>query len=242
MVAHLQQVYSQYGADGVLEEAFRCIGVTTKVFVEIGTQQGVQCSSRHLRVAHGFLGYMFDDSYADERIGLQKTFMEPSFAASLVNSSLRAGDRTRGVPKVSSFQLDLLAMDTDGMDYVLWRSMCSKIRPRVLMLEAGWPAGPHWKEHTRLCKRISNLCRRCGYVLVHQVVHDMIFIRRDVLEASRYCRSFRHDGDLDFFVGRERARERVASAVGGSFGANGFTFEAMGVGAESLEQFLRQNV
>ena len=65
-----RKVYSQHGVDGVLEEVFKCVGVTNKIYVEIGTQYGFQCSTRNLRVAHGFKGYMFDDGYEDDRIGL----------------------------------------------------------------------------------------------------------------------------------------------------------------------------
>lgn len=38
----------------------------------------------------GFVGYMFDDGNEDGRIGLQKRFLEPSFAASLINATLRS--------------------------------------------------------------------------------------------------------------------------------------------------------
>eukprot|EP00439_Symbiodinium_sp_Y106_P061683 s2229_g9.t1 len=206
-----RKVYSQYGLDGILEQIFRCIGVTTKVFVEIGTQYGVQCSTRFLRVAHGFLGYMFDDSNSDERIGLQKVFMKPTFAASLVNSTVRAGSARRGVPGIVPSQLDLLSMDTDGMDFVLWRSMCPSIRPRVLTLEAEWAGIAHWHGKAAITRKIYSLARACGYVLVYVVLHDMVFVRKDVFEQSHSCRSWdKSAGDLNFFLAREERRAQLA--------------------------------
>eukprot|EP00434_Breviolum_minutum_P024002 symbB.v1.2.021182.t2/scaffold1779.1/size154953/10 len=235
-----RKVYSQYGLDGVLEAVFKCIGVTTKSFVEIGTQDGTQCSTRYLRTAHGFVGYMFDDGNEDERIGLQKGFLEPSFAASLINATLRNGAGIR-VPKMTPFQLDLLAIDTDGilagwnqkgMDYELWRSMCASIRPRVLVLE-------EWNVE-RL--RLYRLAKRCGYLLVHKVLQDMVFLRKDVLPAA--CQP-PHVGDVDFWQKRERFRALLAEIVASELPHEqqdlvygGFNFESMGVSVEALERIL----
>ena len=48
------------------------------------------------------------------------------------------------------------------------------------------------------------------------VLHDMLFLRQDVLKGSRPCRSWGHVGDLDFFLRREELRKQLAA---------GFSFE-----------------
>jgi len=251
-----RRIYSQKGLDGVLEELFRCIGVSTASFIEIGTQDGSQCSTRYMRVAHKFAGYMFDDGHEDSRIGLRKLYIRPTEIASLLNVTLRTGDKSRGVPPLESNNLDLLAIDTDGGDYGIWQALCQgRVKPRVVVLEtnsnnpepspepflealaAGRPISRHGFPPCPL-RLLDKLSSRCGYVLVHTVQQDAVFVRRDVLRSSQPCRTFPNAGNVNFFLKREIVRDRLItqySKFHGHDGASaklnkeGVTFHYLGV-------------
>ena len=61
--AHEWKVHSQGGEDGVLEEIFRCIGATTRFFVEFGAWDGMHLSNTaNLRLAHGWTGLLMEGS------------------------------------------------------------------------------------------------------------------------------------------------------------------------------------
>eukprot|EP00928_Gymnodinium_smaydae_P075364 TRINITY_DN58386_c0_g1_i1.p1 TRINITY_DN58386_c0_g1~~TRINITY_DN58386_c0_g1_i1.p1 ORF type:complete len:510 (+),score=36.78 TRINITY_DN58386_c0_g1_i1:57-1586(+) len=224
-----RMVYSQKGGDGVLETIFACVGVASKSYVEIGTQSGRQCNSRYFRVAHGFRGYMFDDGHEDQRIGLAKVFVSEALAAELINTTLKAGSRDRQIGPIALSQLDFLSTDTDGGDYVLLRAILrGMVRPRVIVAEID--ASPKFDENgTRFAEatsrnevvrnllaplRVMNrLLVSFGYVLLHVVYRDAYFLRRDILRHAQRYRSFRHVGDVDFFISRERERSELFRAL-----------------------------
>lgn len=130
--------HSQFEEDGILLFIFALIGTTNKVAVEICAGDGIECMSTNLVLNHGWWGYLFDGSERNvERgarffRGAKDTFLFPPrftrawITAENVNDVIRdagiAGD------------IDLLALDIDGMDYWVWKAI-ERIRPRVVVCE-----------------------------------------------------------------------------------------------------------
>jgi len=227
-----RRVFSQHGLDGVLERVFECAGTDSRLFIEIGTQAAMQCSTRHLRVRHAFRGYMFDDGHEDCRIGLKKTFVDPGEVVGLVTSTLAEGDPQRSVPATTPAHLDLLAIDTDGGDFRLWQSLCNGgVRPRVVVLEVALRESRRGMVPLPLMESLS---RSCGYSLVHTVCNDAVFVRADVVAAAAERGSpFIRVGDLAWHLSREERRLQATEALEkdrASFfnaGLQGRTFESL---------------
>src|SRR5262245_12387514 len=55
-----RRVFSQNGEDGVIEEIFRRIGTTNRVFVEIGCGSGIENNTRFLLEHGGWSGLWID--------------------------------------------------------------------------------------------------------------------------------------------------------------------------------------
>ncbi|CAE8585262.1 unnamed protein product [Polarella glacialis] len=196
---HVAPVFSESQKDPVLERLFGLVGVTNRFYVEVGTQNGVQCNSRYFRVRYGFKGVMMDDSYQNLGVNLSRHFVTPANIADLFQKS--------DVPH----EFDLLSLDTDGNEWLLWLSLQrAGYRPRVVVLEYGEHV-PYQEDvfvrYTtlpvhRLClshfenmpeiaggsiSGIMALGNSWGYSLVWLVASgtsDLVFVRQDVLEQK----------------------------------------------------------
>merc|ERR1712048_1280309 len=94
--------FSESMKDIVLERLLGLIGTTNRYFVEIGTQAGVQCNTRYLRVRYGFKGLMIDDTFRNEEMNQQRHFVKPGNIVELFEKY--------NVP----LDFDLVSFDTDG--------------------------------------------------------------------------------------------------------------------------------
>lgn len=189
-----RKVFSQVGDDGILEAIFRCIGVTSRTYLEIGTQDGRQCNTRYLRVAGDFHGHMIDDTFEDSRINLTRRRVTPEIGRAVLNET---------IGHAAFRHLDLVSIDTDGMDFVIWGSLCGAVRPRVLVLEVGHCENTEWPDRNRFCPSrscslaaINWQAKRCGFVLVYAGFPNAFFVRSDVFRAARGCRLFRDPSEV----------------------------------------------
>lgn len=196
---NLEPVFSESLKDPVLERIFGLIGVTSGYYVEVGTQSGEQCNTRYLRVRYGFSGLMVDDNFRNPNVNQKRRFVTPANVVEIFHEN--------DVPK----DFDMLSLDTDGFEWLLWLKLQKAgFSPRLVVLEYGENL-PFMDDvlvrYTtlpihRLClsqlqqfPRISGgsiysllqLGMAWGYRLIHIVAcgtSDLIFVRKDVLEAS----------------------------------------------------------
>lgn len=122
--------YSQNGEDGILEFIFSSIGVTNRLYLEIGTGDGSECNTRNLRESHGFGGIMIDSGYEIPQINLRKRFVTVENIKQLVNELC--------IPS----KLDLLSLDIDFNDWYVMRELLKYIDARVIVVEYNASLGP----------------------------------------------------------------------------------------------------
>jgi hypothetical protein len=74
------RTFSQLGADGMIWKLFEDLGTTNRFFVEFGTQDGLSCNSRTLRLDCGWDGLMMDGGVANPGHGATGPRWKSAFA------------------------------------------------------------------------------------------------------------------------------------------------------------------
>lgn len=129
------KVYSQADEDGIIQEIFRRIGATSRLFVEFGVETGVECNTAKLLV-EGWHGLWIESS-AESVAAIQR-----GFADFLGDRRLRLRHRAVTAEDINpeiagaglAGEIDLLSIDIDGNDYWVWAA-ADVIRPRVVVIE-----------------------------------------------------------------------------------------------------------
>lgn len=133
LVRHGFKAYSQTDEDGILQEIFRRIGITSATFVEFGSSDGMENNTVYL-LLQGWSGLWMDgDSRNAEKIAKTfETFLKSGtlrFKSAMITRE-NINDLLAQEPK----ELDLLSIDIDMNDYWVWGAI-ECIRPRVIAIE-----------------------------------------------------------------------------------------------------------
>jgi hypothetical protein len=125
------KTYSQNDEDGIIQEIFNRIGTTTRRFIEIGVENGLECNTLKL-LLEGWSGLWlegssqhlasitrrFNDIISEGRLSAKQAFV----TAENINELIADGD------------IDLLSIDIDGNDFYVWRTIRA-VNPRVVVIE-----------------------------------------------------------------------------------------------------------
>jgi hypothetical protein len=210
--------FSQFGEDGMLEALFERVGTANRYFVELGAGDGHENTTRNLAEA-GWTGVWVeaDRPSADEAarvvgdrgVAVECVTVTPDSAPGILE---RAG---------APADLDLLAIDLDGIDYYVWRSLAGSYRPRAVVIEynAAATPGSRWVQRYRPGRfwdgsrrfgasldALAGLAETLGYSLVACESHgaNAFFVRDDVVaerlpgvetRVSRLYRSPKYFGE-----------------------------------------------
>lgn len=135
-------VHSQTGEDGVIAEIFRRIGTTTRTFIEIGVESGVQCNTL-LLLRQGWRGYWVEGSAEGAALARQRYATEIASGQLTVIEAMVNGQnaasllRDAGAPTA----VDLLSLDIDRNTWHLWNGL-RDVRARVTVMEYNASFGP----------------------------------------------------------------------------------------------------
>jgi len=135
---HGRKIYSQNDEDGIIEEIFRRLGLSScsGQFVEIGVGNGLECNTHYL-LHCGFAGVWLEGAEDGEpqirerfRSPLEKGTLRLAHAfitADNINPLLKANLR-------ASADTVLLSIDIDGNDFWIWK-VIDVITPAVVVIE-----------------------------------------------------------------------------------------------------------
>jgi hypothetical protein len=179
------RVFSQFEEDGKLLFIFSVIGMTKKVFVEIGSNDGVNSNSANLYFNFDWYGLFIDIDPKIVRRGINfynkyphPHFYKPKFVCSKVTR-----ENINGLIKDSGFsgEVGLLSIDIDGYDYWIWDAITA-IDPQVVIIETHNEfgmnnivvpydpdyihPGKHPQYHGASPVAMNSLAKRKGYRLV----------------------------------------------------------------------------
>jgi hypothetical protein len=132
------RVFSQFEEDGKLLFIFSLIGMDNKIFVEIGSDDGINSNSSNLFFNFGWHGLFIDGNSNAIRRG-RKFYSRyphpwsfpPYFSCSMVKrENINEIITSSGI----SGEIGLLSIDIDGNDYWIWDAI-TVINPRVVLIE-----------------------------------------------------------------------------------------------------------
>lgn len=139
------RLYSQHEEDGIILFIFSLIGTTNKKSVEICCGYGKQCNTANLLINHRWVGLLCDGD--ENKIKIAKQFYSDNsnttFWPPVIINQWVTKSNINSIIKENGFtnSIDLLSLDTDGIDYWLWEEI-SCISPRVVVLEFNHLWGP----------------------------------------------------------------------------------------------------
>jgi hypothetical protein len=196
---HGYKVYSQFDEDGIIQEIFRRVGTTSRMFVEFGVGDGLENNTLALLYG-GWKGLWIEGSSAYcERIRERLAPAIDSAHLRLINAFVTPENIDSLIGSViAEREIDLLSIDIDGNDaHVL--SRITAVSPRVIVLEYNARFGPSisycmspdpehmWRKTDRFgasLKYFEQLLRGQGYECVGCSLAgtNAFFVRKELLK------------------------------------------------------------
>lgn len=206
LVVHGFRGYSQHDEDGMLQEIFKRIGVTNRIFVEFGVGDGTENNTLYLLLS-GWRGLWIDSSEINaasihrqfspflqtEQLTFVRGFVDRDTINGMIHKAGRSGE------------IDLLSIDIDGNDYWVWDAI-SIIQPRAVVIEYNAVFRPPlalvaeynkdfvWNGtsyYGASLKAMESLGSRKGYALVGCSLSGInaFFVKHD-LAQDKFCTPF----------------------------------------------------
>ena len=136
---YARRVASQFGEDGIIEEIFKRIGISSQYCVEFGAGDGQNLSNSWMWLyEQGWAGTLIEPDV--QQFDVMKTRYAGRGDIHLIcklistdSTSLNSLDNIlskTGAPA----GIDLMSIDVDGLDWHIWDSL-KKFRPRVVIIE-----------------------------------------------------------------------------------------------------------
>jgi hypothetical protein len=186
-----KNIYTQCGEDGIIEQLFKDLKITSGIVVEFGAWDGL-CISNVLNLWKNkkFKAILIEcdmEKYKNldhicgkiDSIECLNYFVNPdaNHKDSLDNIL------TKSKFKVTSSNLALVSIDVDTCDYYIFESM-AKYLPKVIVIETNTNYGPteeYVSNNGSSLRSITELAEKKGYTLVCHT-GNAFYIRNDLIE------------------------------------------------------------
>jgi len=135
LLVHGFRAYSQHDEDGMIQEIFKRIKFSTRIFVEFGAGDGTENNTLYLMLS-GWRG-LWIDGHEGNAGSIRRRFL--SFVEkgqlTFIQGFVERDSINDMIGKAHfSGEIDLLSIDIDGNDYWVWEAI-SVVRPRVVVIE-----------------------------------------------------------------------------------------------------------
>jgi hypothetical protein len=197
------RVFSQYEEDGKLMFIFAVIGMRTKTFIEIGSDDGINSNCANLAFNFGYHGLFLDGNEKSIKRGRKFYAKYPHpwmYAPTFKCAKVNAENINDLVAEAGlSGEVDLLSIDIDGNDYWVWNAL-EVVQPNVVIIEThvefgmrnivvpydpnySFP-GKHPVYHGASPIAMVNLAKKKGYRLVgaNDLGFNFIFVKNGLGE------------------------------------------------------------
>jgi hypothetical protein len=227
LLRYQRQVCSQNGEDGIIHEIFRRIGVTNRVFAEVGVGDGDENNSAFL-LSTGWNGFWIDGNDRFLKMLHGRRDISDNSLRWLVSYVTRENISALFEQLAVPLELDLLSIDIDQNTYFAWEGL-KAYRPRVVVVEynAAIPADIDWKVHYHpertwdgsqnfgaSLKAFENLGHILGYSLVGcELVGANAFFVRDDLIGDKFAAPYTAENHYEPPRYRLQSRRAHRSAI-----------------------------
>lgn len=211
------QMFSQTGADGIIAEICRRIGLTNRFFVEFGVGTGLENNTAAL-LLQGWVGVWIEASRKQHKTLRRelKTFLDTKKLTALEAFITKDNIVTLFERGHVPHEPDLVSIDIDGNDYWVCEALLTRYAPRVMVVEYNALLGAtlpwimeynptHSRESVVVTsyygaslKAFEKLLARKGYSLVGCDFLGMnaFFVRSDLV-ADRFCAPFTSENHFE---------------------------------------------
>ncbi len=132
------RVFSQFEEDGKLLFIFSIIGMENKVFIEIGSDDGINSNSANLYFNFGWRGLFIDGNPVSIKRGKRffDKYPHPWFYKPIFKCAKVTRENVNELIEEANFkgEVGLLSIDIDGNDYWVWDAI-HIISPKVVIIE-----------------------------------------------------------------------------------------------------------
>jgi hypothetical protein len=188
-----QNIFSQAGQDGIIEEILRRLDLKHGTFVEFGAWDGIHLSNCRYLLFKNWQGVFIEaDPLKFSRL---KANYESNENVTLINKFITLSgpdslDQT--LTDLNLKSIDLLSVDIDGLDYRILETLT--LRPKVIIMEGGAAITPFCR--TRIPEDIAannisqslavlvSLAKTQGYVSICYF-QDLYLVRNDLADPFR---------------------------------------------------------
>jgi hypothetical protein len=197
------RLFSQFEEDGLLLYVFTLIGMTNKLFIEFGSDDGINSNSANLYYNHDFTGLFLDGNENALKRGRHffKNHPNPKVKQAIFKNALITAENINDLIKDAGFEdeIALLSIDIDGNDYWVWKAI-HVVSPQVVIIETHnefgmndiivpydpeyFYPGKHPTYHGASPIAMTKLANKKGYRLIgaNQLGFNFIYIRNDLLQ------------------------------------------------------------
>lgn len=184
LLDYQNDVFSQNGEDGILAQVFKIIGVRHKRCMEFGAWDGLYLSNvARLWADEGWEAILAekDRSRFDQLV--RNTSDKPVECHNFAVES--TGDHSIDTI-LNGRELDLIVIDVDGDDWLLWKSMVCRPRVAVIEYNCSVPLGISMAQASgeyfgASAQVLIDIGRRKGYSLVEMNICNCFFVQDEYL-------------------------------------------------------------
>ena len=160
-------IFSSNGEDGIINEIFKRIGVTNKIYVDIGKHDKLK-NNTYLLLYEGWQGILFESDKTNFDI-IKKYFELPIMEGDLllqnINITIHNIDKVL-YKYVYNNNIDLLSLNIEVDNYNILKKSIYILNPRVIAVKYNDNFLYKYNEIENSLEFISNLLNSKGYVLV----------------------------------------------------------------------------
>ena len=194
LAAYRRNVFSQYGEDGIIEEIFNRLNITSGYVCEFGAWDGKHLSNTYNLYCNNsnFIPILIEsdkekfESLEQNLFNLNKKYIIRKFLnkEDNHNDSLSNILKNFNIKDLDNNNFKLLSIDVDGPDYEIWKNF-TDYSPSVVIIEASKLVNPEeqiypTEDGGASASIIIELAKEKNYELVCHTGSNCIFVKKEL--------------------------------------------------------------